>query len=93
VLETKVVMVGPDETITEDGLARPLTRETRETGRGKAADDHVDHWDLPLSRHHEEVEEEEALASCEGRREGSVRVCEARIMRHTLYNVKYVSIA
>lgn len=52
VLEAKVVLVGADEPIAEDGLAGPLTREARETGGGEAANDHVDYRDLPLSRHH-----------------------------------------
>lgn len=72
VLETEIILVGPDETIAEDRFARPLTRETRETGGGEAANDHVNYRDLPLGRHHEEV-----LAVKEGC--VCVRVSEARI--------------
>ena len=55
VLETEVILVRPDESVTEDRLARPLTRETLEAGGGEAANDHVDYRDFPLGRrHHEE---------------------------------------
>ena len=66
VLETEVILVGPDETIAEDRFARPLTGETREAGGGEATNDHVDYRDLPLGRHHEEalaVKEEGVCAS------------------------------